>query len=437
MPGYIPEIQQTDLPGGLRLLGVEYDRVPWVSLTFMVKRGAEADPPGKAGVADWTAEFLTLGTRSRGQLELAQDIENRGASLQAQAVWDATTITLEGLAEDFPELMATLAEVVQTPAFPEAEFPLLKERRRAELAHLLDNPREFASSRFRRLFFKGAPYGHSIRGDLEELADLGLEDLRGFYQREFAPQVASLVVVGMVPFRRVAAEAGRLFAPWPGGGPPSPAYSQAPANLCPPGIYLLDRPEATQSEIRLGHLGLPRSHPDYFPLRLMNYILGEGGFSSRLMSRIRSDLGFTYGIRSSFSFLRAPGPFLVSTFTPAKNTAGVVAEIKGVMAEVREQGVRPQELEEAISYFTGHFPLGLETPRALAHRVLAIDLYDLGRDYLQRYCEQVRQVTLKAAAQVARDHLHPEALVALVVGPADQCAGALAQLGPLRIITKI
>jgi zinc protease len=437
MAGHIPEIYPATLPGGLNLLGVEYDRVPWVSLTLMVKRGAETDPPGKAGVADWTAEFLTLGTRRRGQLELAQDIENRGASLQAQAGWDATTITLEGLAEDFPELLATLAEVVQTPAFPEAEFPLLQERRRAELAHLLDDPREFASSRYRRLFFQGAPYGHGIRGDLEELEGLGLKDLQAFHQREFAPQVASLVVVGMVPFSQVTEEAGRLFATWRGGGPPSPAYSQAPAELCPPGIYLLDRPEATQSEIRLGHLGLPRSHPDYFPLRLVNYILGEGGFSSRLMSRIRSDLGLTYGIRSSFSFLRAPGPFLVSTFTPAQNTAQVVAEIQGVMAEVQARGVRPQELEEASSYFTGHFPLGLETPRALGHRVLAIDLYDLGLDYLKRYCEQVRQVTLEAATQAAQSHLRPESLVTLVVGPARQCAETLAQLGPLQIITKI
>jgi zinc protease len=436
MVDYIPEIHRATLPNGMNLLGVEYNRVPWVSINFMAKRGAETDPVGKAGVADWTAEFLTLGTQRRTQLQLAQDIENRGAYLQARGGWDATLITLEGLAEDFPELLATLAEVVQTPGFPETEFPLLKERRRAELAHLLDDPREMANLRFLRLFFGDAPYGHPVVGDLKSLEALSLPDLKEFYHREFASQAATLVVVGMVPSARVEEEAGRLWDSWR-GGTPSPPYIAAPEGLCPPGTFLLDRPELTQSEIRLGHLGLPRSHPDHFPLKLVNYILGEGGFSSRLMSRIRSDLGCTYGIRSNFHFRRAPGPFIISTFTPAKNTALVVKEIKGVLRELWDKGVTSQELAEAQSYYVGHFPLGLETPRGIGSRVISMDLYDLGLDYLKGYCDQIRGVTLKSAARAAREHLQPEALVTLVMGPGAQCARELEDLGPLKVVDEI
>ena len=123
MADYIPEIHQATLANGMNLLGVEFDRVPWLSLTFMAKRGSETDPPGKPGVADWAAELLTLATASRSQLQLAQDIESRGASLNGPAGYDATLISLEGLAEDFAEHLATLAEIVQTPAFPEDEFP--------------------------------------------------------------------------------------------------------------------------------------------------------------------------------------------------------------------------------------------------------------------------------------------------------------------------
>ena len=187
----------------------------------------------------------------------------------------------------------------------------------------------------------------------------------------------------------------------------------------------------------MGHLGLPRAHPEYFPLKLANYILGEGGFSSRLMTRIRSDLGFTYGIRSSFSFRRAPGPFIVSTFTPAENTAQVVKEIRSVIAEVHQNGVTAQELAEAQSYYVGHFPLGLETSRGIGRQVLSIDLYDLGIDYLKRYCDQIRDVTLEMAAAAARDHLHPEGLVTLVMGPAARCAEALADLGLVKTLNKI
>jgi zinc protease len=433
----LPEIQQATLPGGMQLLGVEYDRVPWLSLTFMAKRGAETDPPDKPGVADWAAELLTLGTAQRSQLQLAEDIESRGAMFDAKSGWDATLVNVEGLAEDFAELMATLAEVVQTPGFPEDEFPLLKERRRAELVHQKDDPREMANLRYLRLFFGDSPYGHAVSGDLDNLDQLDLSDLKDFYRREFTPATATLVVVGMVAFERVRAEATRLWGTWQGGGPATPTYLAAPENLGAPGIYLIDRPDLTQSEIRMGHLGLPRSHADYFPLKLVNYVLGEGGFSSRLMARIRSDLGFTYGIRSSFAFRRAPGPFMVSTFTPADNTAQVVAEIKSVITDVHRQGVTDLELAEAQSYYVGHFPLGLETSRGLGRQVLSIDLYDLGTDYLKNYCEQIREVDLKTAARVAQEHLKPDNLVILVMGPAARCAEALRDLGPVKILNEI
>lgn len=435
MSDYIPEIYQATLANGLTLVGVEYDRVPWVSLTLMVKRGAECDPPGKAGVADWTAEFFTLGTARRSQLELAEAVESLGAHLRARADWDATYVSLEGLAEDFPALMALLAEVVQTPRFPEEEFPLLKERRRAELAQIQDDPREVANRQFNRLFFQGAPYGHAIRGEPESLEAITLEDLVAHYRREWAPAAATLVVVGLVPLARVEEETRHLWEGWQGGGPVSPPYTAAPSPPCPPGLYLLDRPELTQSEIRMGHLGVPRRHPDFFPLRLVNYILGEGGFSSRLMTRIRSELGLTYGIRSRFHFRRAPGPFTVATFTPAENTARVVREIKTVMQEIRERGVTAQELAEAQSYYVGHFPLSLETPRALARQVALVDLHDLGRDYLARYCDQIQGVSLEAAQAAAASHLQPQALVTLVVGPSAKVRGALEELGevvPLR-----
>jgi zinc protease len=368
MAGYIPEIYQMNVPTGLKLLGVEYERVPWVSITCMVKRGAETDPPGKAGVADWTAEFLNLGTERRSQRQLAEDIESLGAQLQTRADYDATYISLDGLAEDFPVLMETLAEVVQTPAFPEEEFPLLKERRRADLAQILDDPREVATRRFHRLFFGQAPYGQAVRGEPESLEALTSPISPAILPGNSPPGCAPWWWWAWCPGPGWKQEVRRHWEDWQGGGPASPAYLTAPSKVAAPGIYLVDRPELTQSEIRLGHLGLPRHHPDFFPVRLVNYILGGGGFSSRLMSRIRSDLGLTYGIRSRFHFRRAPGPFTVATFTPAANTAQVVGEIVEVMREVRQNGVTAQELAEAQSYYVGHFPLGLETARHLPTR---------------------------------------------------------------------
>lgn len=432
---FLPPLYDTVLSNGMRVLGLEYRRTPWVNLIFLAKRGAEADPPGKGGTADCLAEFLTLGTQKRDQLQLALDIEGRGATLKAQASWDHTVIAIEGLAEDFRELLALLAEVVTQPGFPEEEFALLQQRRQAELIHMLDDPRELANRTFLPLFFGASPYGHPPDGSPESLAALSLGDLQAFYQQQFHPQASALVVVGMVAALEVQETAAALLGSWRTSREPSLPYTEVkPEELAAPGLYLLDRPQLTQSEIRCGHLGIPRRHPDYFPLRLLNYILGGGGFSSRLMMRVRAEKGLTYGIRSQFHCRRAPGPFLISTFTPAEQTAVMLQEIIQVMGETQSQGVTEAELAEAQSYHIGNFPLGLETPSSLARHLVNIELYELGLDYLQQYRRRIREVELVAVNRCAREYLHPQELVTLVVGPASLCLPELEKLGPVNIL---
>jgi zinc protease len=168
----------------------------------------------------------------------------------------------------------------------------------------------------------------------------------------------------------------------------------------------------------------------------MNYVLGGGGFSSRMMMRLRAEKGFTYGIRSQFHLRRAPGPFVISTFTPAEHTAAVVQEIKEVMSGVKANGVTSTELADAQSYFVGSFPLSLETPGGLAQQLLSIDLYNLGSDYLKLYRPRLLAVDQAATQNAAQKYLHPEALVTLVVGPAEKCRKDLEQLGPVNIITN-
>jgi zinc protease len=433
---FLPEIYRTTLANGLTVLGVEYDRVPWVSLTLMIKRGAESDPADKGGAADCTAECLTFGTTSRDQLRLALDIESRGASLRARGSWDMTSIAIEGLAEDFPELMALLAEVVQQPGFPPPDFDLMKDRRQAELIHLLDDPREMANRNYYRIFFGDSPYGHPVNGEPASIASLSLEDLKSFYHHQFHAGESSLVVVGMVPEATVTAEATRLWSTWNTATPLSPPYREAPRSPGQPGIYLIDRPALTQSEIRLGHLGLPRQHPDFFPLRLVNYVLGGGGFSSRLMARIRSEKGYTYGINSQFHFRRAPGPFIISTFTPAEHTADVIQEVKEVMTGIKQEGILAEELADAQNYFVGSFPMGLETPSGLARQLVNIDLHNLELDYLRHYRDRIRAVSQAETQACAEAHLHPESLVMLVLGPAAVCRQELEKLGPVTLVKE-
>ncbi len=434
---FLPVIYTHSLANQMKILGMEYTRTPWVSITYMVKRGSETDPEGKGGVADCLAECLTLGTKNKDQLELALTIEGRGAMLRAHGTWDHTTVTLEGLAEDFVELLALLAEIVLEPAFPEDEFNFLRERRKAELTHALDDPREVANRTYLPLFFGQSPYGHPADGSPASLEALRLSDLQSFYHDQCHPWESTLVVVGMVPKNQVMTTAEKLWGSWSPAGLPGPIFQKAPESLCQPGIYLLDRPSLTQSEIRCGHLSPTRNNPDFFPLRLVNYVFGGGGFSSRLMMRVRAEKGLTYGIRSHFHLRRAPGPFIISTFTPAEHTAAVVQEIKDVMAEVKANGATATELADAQSYFVGSFPLSLETPGGLAQQLLSIDLHDLGRDYLNLYRQKILEVDQAATQTVAQKYLQPEALVTLIVGPAEKCLKELEKLGPVQMLTDV
>jgi zinc protease len=431
---FLPEIYAHTMANGLRLVGLEYSRTPWVSITFMAKRGAEADPVDRGGAADCLAECLTLGTQHRDQLDLALAVEGRGAVLKAHGSWDHSIITIEGLAEDFVDLMDILAEIVLEPGFPAEEFLLLRDRRQAELLHALDDPRELANRTYLPLFFGKNPYGHPVDGTPESLAALDLETLRTFFQHNYQPQESSLIIVGMVPEPQAAATVQRFWSAWTAAAPPTPVWQEAPQDLAAPGIYLLDRPELTQSEIRCGHLGPPRQTPDFFALRLVNYILGGGGFSSRLVLRIRAEKGLTYSIRSHFHFRRAPGPFIISPFTPAEHTATMIREIQEVMTEVRETGGTPTELAEAQSYYVGSFPLGLETPSGLAQQIKNIELYDLGLDYLNLYRPRLLAVSHEMARAVAQKYLHPEDLVILVVGPASRCRAELEKIGQVSLL---
>ena len=270
-------------------------------------------------------------------------------------------MNLEGLSEDFPELMATMAEVVQTPGFAADQFALLAERRRAELVHQQDDPREMANIRYLRLFFGDSPYGHAVPGELPRLDNIGVADLGD--RREFTPATSTLVVVGMEADARVKEEAARLWGNWTGAARPARLTLRAPECLSAPGD-LSPGPARPDPERNPGRAsgdapGPPRLLPpeagELYPGRRRLFLPPS-------MARIRSDLGFTYGIRSSFSCRRAPGPFIVNTFTPAANTAQVVDEIRAVITEVHQNGVTDQELAEAQSYYVGHFPWGWRPP---------------------------------------------------------------------------
>lgn len=428
----LPPISALLLGSGLKLYAVPLPELPLVGIHLIVPFGAEADPMGQAGLADLSAEMLTLGTKKRSSLELAAEMDGMGAILSAYAGWNVTSLHISGLSEDLERLLELLREIYMEPAHAPEEFEQLKQRRIGQLIQQKDESQIIADERFQQMLFQGTPYDHPAYGTLESLPKLTIEDVREFYRKSFLAPGSFLVLVGDLSLDRCLPRVEGIF---PTLGRKSPEVRDFSPSL-PRGLRtrIVDRPDLTQSQIRLGHIGIPLAHRGYIPFEVMNYILGGGGFSSRLMKKIRSELGYTYGIYSSLEPRKYPGPFTISTFTPTDITFSCVQEIGAVLRSFLDQGATAQEREEAVNFFTGSYPRRFETLSQIAQRIIQVELHGLGIEYLSSYPGRISGVSLEEISRIAREQIHPQDLFAVIVGRAEDLRRPFESLGPVEVL---
>jgi zinc protease len=428
----LPKVVSSLLPNGLKVHAVLKPGLPLVSIHLIYPYGAEADPPGKAGLSDLMAEMLTLGTQKRSAAQLAADVDGLGATLSAHSGWDSTSLHISGLGEDWEKLMELLLEIHTQPAFLLPEFEQLKQRRIAALVQQKDESQVIADERFQEILFQGTPYDHPVYGNLDTLPSLSGEEVEEFYRSRFSPEGCFLVVVGDF---KVEACCRWIETHFPSitRGHEAKAGEFSPVSLSSIKTIIIDRPDLTQSQIRLGHIGIPHAHPDYLAFEVMNYVLGAGGFSSRLMQKVRSERGYTYGIRTSLEGRKKPGPFIVSTFTPTETTFPCVQEILAVERSFVAQGATDQERTEAINFLTGSYPMKFETLSQIAQKIIQTEVNGLGLEYLSAYPERVSAITLEAMARSAREHLHIEKMLVVIVGRAGKFRREFEPLGPVEI----
>ncbi|HWU38133.1 MAG TPA: pitrilysin family protein [Candidatus Acidoferrum sp.] len=427
----LPPVSSALLRNGLKLHAVPLSELPLVSIHLVVPCGAEADPEELAGLADLSAEMLTLGTRKRSSSRLAAEIDGIGAVLSASGGWNVTSLYLSGLSEDLERLLELLLEIHTEPAFAPEEFEQLKQRRIGQLIQQKDESAIIADEWFQQRLFRGTPYDHPTYGTLESLPKITVENAKEFYRQRLGAPGSFLVLVGDLSVDRCFRWAEENF---PGLTPTKPEVREFSPSRAP-GMQtrIIDRPELTQSQIRLGHIGIPFAHPGYIPFEVMNYILGGGGFSSRLMQKIRSERGFTYGIHSSLEPRKYPGPFTISTFTPTDVTFSCVQEIRSVIQSFLDQGATAQEREEAVNFFTGSYPRRFETLSQIGQRIVQVELHGMGMEYLSSYPERVAGVSLEEISRSAREHIHPQDLLTVVVGRAENFRRSFESLGPMEV----
>jgi zinc protease len=427
---------QDRLPNGLTAQLAPYGRLPIVTVQLVVDAGAADEPAGSSGLAHLTANALDTGTVERTGEDLAWAFERLGVELETIALWDAVLVRGTTESGNVDALLGLLADVIRRPAFPEAEVRRLRDEQIASILQRRKEPRALASDMAARFIFgRDVPYARPLIGLEPNVGALTREDVVAFHRVRFTPAATSVMLVGDVDANGARASIAKHFADWTGATSARPAFDVAPYAAATT-IHIVDRPDAVQSEIRVGQVGVPRSHVDYFALEVMNALLG-GAFTSRLNLSLREKHGFTYGVRSGFAYRRAAGPFIIQTAVATDVTVRAVEEIRREIDDIRATGASEEEVAAARDYLAGILPLELQTTEQLAGRLADLVVYDLPPDYFRHYRARMGDVTPEDVARVAREQLRADNLAIVIVGDAAAIADGLRALGagPVEVHT--
>jgi zinc protease len=421
-----PPYDVRTLDNGLRVVTVLHHEQPAVSVRLLVRAGAAQDPKGKGGLAMLTAALLDQGTTTKPAFQIADTIDFIGGGLGTGAGSDLSFVNVVVMKDSFDVAMDLLADVVRNPAFAPEEIERQKQQALSGLQVSAGDPDYLASVVFDRLVYGFHPYGLPNSGTAESLAGLTQADIRAFHARYFVPNNMILAIVGDVTRDEAFAAAERVFGRWPREDVPDVTTLEPP----PPTrrVVVIDKPDAVQTEIRVGHLGIPRNHKDYMAVDLALKILGGEG-ANRLHRVLRSERGLTYGASADSQTLKQAGDFMAETDTRTETTGEALRLIFDEFARLRRERVHDRELADAQAYLAGHFPLTIETPDAIATQVLNAVFYDLPLDDISTYRERVQAVTPDDVQRVARQFLYPDRLSVVLVGNASGFLPQLERLG--------
>lgn len=413
-PLRLPAVQVQTLPNGLQLAVVEMHKVPVVDVGLLVRAGAACDPQDMPGLATFTANMLDEGAGGRSALDIAEQVDYLGASLGTGAGLETATLWLHATKARLPEALDLLADVALRPAFADSEIVRQRELRKNALLQLRDQPTQIAPVAFNAIVYGGHPYGHPTLGDDTSTAALDRERVVRFYETYYRPGNTRLLVAGDVTPAEARALIEARFGAWAKGDVPAPPVADPPV-AAPRAFYLVDKPEAAQSVIRIGHVGVPRSTPDYYALRVMNTILG-GSFTSRLNQNLRETHGYTYGAGSGFSMQRLAGPFSAGASVQSAKTDSALIEFFRELRRLRDEPVPAAELAKAKAYVTLGLPAEFETTRGAANQFADLLNNDLPLDTYNSFIPKVEAVTAADVQRVARRYIRPDEFAVVVVG---------------------
>ncbi len=417
VPFDIPQPFETELANNLKIVIFEDTRLPIVSFRLAFPSGNINDPIDLKGLTSAMTSLLSEGTKSYTSRRLAEEIERLGAYISANSSQDNTIVAASALSLYTSDILRLMAEIVLFPTFPESELNLYKQNTIENLKFQRSQPGFLADEQMSRVVYGLHPYSVTTPtpNDIEKLSR---EKLAEFHAEKFVPNNATLIVVGDIKREDILAEIEKTFGDWKQGSVAATKFDTPPARDLTT-ITIVDRTGSAQSNIVIGNLAIERNHPDYFPVLVMNQILGSGG-SSRLFMNLREEKGYTYGAYSSFDARRQAGTFEATAEVRTTVTGDSLKEFFYELNKIRNEDVSEEEINDAKNFLTGVFPLRAETQEGLTNLIVSQKINDLPADYLQTYREKISEVTIENVRRVAKEYITPDKIAIVIVGDAEE-----------------
>lgn len=405
-------------PEGIVVLVSERHDLPIVKVSTIIRVGSTLELEEKAGLANLTAELLTEGTKKRTSSQISDEIDFIGGSLDTSGGNDYISVSLSVLKKDIEKGFDLLSDIILNPAFDEKEIDRKKKLIKGQIKREEEEPGSVAGKAFIKEVFGKHPYGRPVEGKEETIDRITRNDILEFHARNYSPNNTIIGIAGDMTIEEVMALINKYFSNWK---KKAISYKKLlkPPTLKGHKVLKIDK-DLTQATIILGHQGINRDNPDFYTISVMNYILGGGGFVSRLVQNIRDSKGLAYDVHSSFSPKKEVGSFSVSVQTKNETASLAIKEIIKEIKRIRDEGVTEEELSDAKGYLTGSFPLRIDTNAEVANFLTLIEFYSLGLDYPEKYKALINGITKEDIQRVAKKYLDPENFILVIVAKQEK-----------------
>jgi zinc protease len=414
------------LANGLQVVAVLHHEQPAVTMRLLVRAGTSSDPKDKLGLAHLAASLLDQGTTTMSAQDQNDAVDFIGGAMGAGAGTDLTFCNMVVMKDSFDAGLRMLSDMARHPGFAPAEIERQRQQMLSGLQVSAEDPGYIANAVFDRLVYGFHPYGMPENGTAQTIGGITRDDLAAFHSRYFAPNNAILAIVGDVTAEEAFAAAKKAFGDWQRRDMPAQTFIDPPDPTRR--VVVVNKPDAVQTELRVGHLGIPRKHPDYMAVNLAIRILGGEG-SNRLHQVLRTERGLTYGAQANMDTLKQTGDFEAETNTRSEATGEVLRLIVDEFWRLQRERVGERELDGAKAYLSGSFPLMIETPESIAMQVVNALFYGLPLEELQSFRERVNAVTVDDIQRVAKAYLRPDRLSVVLVGNAKAFSSQLGAVG--------